>query len=456
MKSMFPQYKELTSVNFDVAWKYGLFVFDTNVLLNLYRYQATTRDELISVLGQLSDRVWIPHHVALEFQRNRLKVIAEQGKRFSDVRKAIESARSTLFGELEKLQLLKRHSLINPQPLTSGFEALVDKFLAELESLQQGHQKLTEPDPLKEQIETQFNGKVGQPPKDQAFVDEVYKEADARFKLKIPPGYEDKDKDKDEPDEHLHNGIIYKRKFGDYLVWRQILTFAKEKDIKYLIFVTDDGKEDWWRKIKSEGPKTIGPRTELIEEAHIHGGVETFLMYNPEGFLKYSKEFLKANISEETLKEVRDVSLTRSLAASSIAEFREHAMRAELCVLNWLLARFETVEETRTGFPDFIAHREGKRYGFEVKLFQNPRFLHHRMKEIIYRSFYELNTNGFYELAIIIIVPDVENVEEAKRICMRLSPEKMPSTLRIIIGLIEADSEGSEFIPYDEVCWPES
>ncbi len=44
----------------------ALFVFDTNVLLNLYRYQSGTRDELLNVLAQLSDRIWIPHHVALE------------------------------------------------------------------------------------------------------------------------------------------------------------------------------------------------------------------------------------------------------------------------------------------------------------------------------------------------------------------------------------------------------
>src|SRR5262245_28120928 len=122
MKGMFPQYAEHAAQEFGSAWQHGLFVFDTNVLLNLYRYQAATRDELLNVLGQLSTRIWVPHHVALEFQRNRLKVIAEQNGRFSEVRRIIEKARSSLFTELDKLQLQKRHSLINPQPLTSGFE----------------------------------------------------------------------------------------------------------------------------------------------------------------------------------------------------------------------------------------------------------------------------------------------------------------------------------------------
>jgi len=96
MKGLFPQYDDLAEKNFGIAWKQAIFVFDTNVLLNLYRYQTGTRDELLTVLGQLSGRVWIPHHVALEFQRNRLKVIAEQSKRFSEVRRTIEKSRGEL------------------------------------------------------------------------------------------------------------------------------------------------------------------------------------------------------------------------------------------------------------------------------------------------------------------------------------------------------------------------
>src|SRR6185312_16642733 len=101
MKGIFPQYEQHAAERIEQAWKLGLFVFDTNVLLNLYRYQAATRDELISVLEQLSSRIWIPHHVALEFQRNRLKVLAEQSRRFTEVQKTIEKARLSLFGELD-------------------------------------------------------------------------------------------------------------------------------------------------------------------------------------------------------------------------------------------------------------------------------------------------------------------------------------------------------------------
>lgn len=49
----------------------GLVVPDTNVLLNLYRYNAQTQTDLFAVLERLGDRLWIPHQVLVEFWRNR-------------------------------------------------------------------------------------------------------------------------------------------------------------------------------------------------------------------------------------------------------------------------------------------------------------------------------------------------------------------------------------------------
>ncbi|SRR5713101_4891393 len=457
MKGLFPQYADSSNQDYGNVWKQALFVFDTNVLLNLYRYQSSTRDELLNVLGQLSGRIWIPHHVALEFQRNRLKIIAEQNRRFSEVRRTIEKARATLVADLEKLQLQKRHSLINPQPLTSGFEKLVNEFLAELDRLQETQQKLSAPDPLKEKIEAIFDGRVGAAPKDQTEIDELYKQAEVRFKFKIPPGYQDTDKDKDEPDEHIHGGIIYKRKYGDYLVWQQLLSHAKAANSKSVIFVTDDGKDDWWRKIDSDGPKTIGPRPELIEEARLSASVESFLMYSPEGFLKYAKEFLKAQVSEETLKEVRDVSTTRSLRDISFREFRELAARAEQAVLLWLEERFNSVQENRLGFPDFIAQRDGKTFGFEVKIVQHPRMIIHRLRETIYRAYYELKERSFSEIVIVWIVSSPAEVEELRRTLARTTREEMPDNLRMLIGVFEdPESGGVGFVPYDDFSYNEA
>lgn len=454
MKSLFPEYDDSASKNYADIWKNALFVFDTNVLLNLYRYQTSTRDELLNVLGQLSDRIWIPHHVALEFQRNRLTVIAEQNKRFSEVRRTIKKTREGLLSDLDKLQLQKRHSLINPQALTSGFQKLADEFLAGLDRLQESQQKLTAPDPLKQQIETLFDGKVGKPPSDQSKIDELYRQAEVRFKLKIPPGYQDTDKGKDEPDEHIHGGIIYKRKYGDFLVWKQLLEHCESNNTKSIVFVTDDGKEDWWLKVDSDGPKTIGPRPELIKEAREAALVETLLMYNPEGFLKYAKDFLKVRVSEETLKEVRDLSTSRSKRDINFLDYRELAIRAEQAFMFWLESRFEKVHSNRRGFTDFIAEHEGKTYGFEVRMVQNPRMSFNRLKESLYRAYYELKEKDFSEIALVWIVSSPAEGDELRQMLARLTNVAMPDDLRIIIGIFDdSESGGDGFHYYDDFSY---
>jgi hypothetical protein len=38
-----------------------MFVVDTNVLLNLYRYSRSTRDELLRVLRALENKLFLSH-----------------------------------------------------------------------------------------------------------------------------------------------------------------------------------------------------------------------------------------------------------------------------------------------------------------------------------------------------------------------------------------------------------
>jgi len=454
MRALFPQYKDLVTEDYIDAWKQALFVFDTNVLLNIYRYHSGTRDELLNVLEQLADRIWIPHHVALEFQRNRLKVIAEQGKQLSEIHRTIENSQRSLFADLEKLQLNKRHSLINPEPLQSGFNNLVNDFLKELNRLQESQQKLTEPDPLKAKIETLFDKRVGDPPLNQEEIDKLYKEAEQRYKLKIPPGYKDTEKDKDGADEHKHGGIIYKRKYGDYLVWHQLLTHAKNSNSKAVIFVTDDGKEDWWRKVDFNGQKTIGPRPELIEEASLHSQVDTLLMYNPEGFLKYAKTFLEVQVSENTLKEVRDVSKSANLRNSGFREFRVLA-RAKRAVMQWLLARFSFVQENQRGFPDFIVEEKGNTFGFEMTTAPIPEILINRLRETINRFYYELS--GFSVRTFVLVTNSPPEADELLIILRRAARNDMPDNLRLIVGVYkDIDNSGGEFVAYEDIVYSQA
>jgi hypothetical protein len=112
-----------------------------------------------------------------------------------------------------------------------------------------------------------FDGCVGSPPSDLE-VAELRKESERRIKEKIPPGYEDAKKD--------GTGS-----HGDYFVWRQVLQQAKAS-AKPVILVTSERKEDWWERAHG---KTVGPRHELLEEAHRVSG-QRLLIYQTDSFVE--------------------------------------------------------------------------------------------------------------------------------------------------------------------------
>ncbi|TCB66874.1 PIN-like domain-containing protein [Acinetobacter sp. ANC 4178] len=304
MKNMFKQYNYFyTPEQYKDIWENALFVFDTNALLNLYRYQEETKNEFLQVLDKISNRIWIPHHVALEFQRNRLDVICEQKSLFSKTKNALNSTSKTLSTELDKLQLRKRHSLIKIDQFVEKIDNLIKEFNSGLDDLKSTQQHLSHQDSLKEQLELLFENKVGNPPQSQKELDELYKIAETRYKNKIPPGYLDENK----TDICVDSSLIYKKKFGDYMVWNQILEHAKKnQNIENIVFITNDLKGDWWKKYDASGEKFNQPRPELIDEALIVGGVKNFIMYDSEKFLSYASNYLNVEISDSAVREVRD------------------------------------------------------------------------------------------------------------------------------------------------------
>ncbi len=89
MKELFSGYYSPSEIDFQKIWQSATFVLDANILLNMYRYPEEARRQLFTVVQSIAPRLWVPYQAALEFQRNRLTVIAEQKKRFSDVRKVL-------------------------------------------------------------------------------------------------------------------------------------------------------------------------------------------------------------------------------------------------------------------------------------------------------------------------------------------------------------------------------
>jgi predicted nucleic acid-binding protein len=96
-----------TTEEFDRMWEEGMFVVDTNVLLNLYRYSRSTRDELLRVLRALENKLFLPHQVGREFLERRLEIVRKQREGFSNLRQRVTGVRREMETELRKVLRLR-------------------------------------------------------------------------------------------------------------------------------------------------------------------------------------------------------------------------------------------------------------------------------------------------------------------------------------------------------------
>jgi hypothetical protein len=317
MKNLFDYHSHEKNEDIKEFWESGIFIFDSNVLLNLYRYHKETSDKLLEVLENLKGRIWIPYQVGMEFHKNRLTTIADQTGKFSNVKSTIGEIRNTARSSIEKLKIRNRHSLINIENFSEKIEKLLSDFDEDLEQLKKKQQGVTDQDPILERVHELFEGRVGSAP-NQKEIDAIYLEGEKRYKYKRPPGYKDLEKGEKDADTYFHSGILYKGRYGDLVAWKQIINHAKTSGIDIIIFITDDGKEDWWLQVDSLGKKTVGPRLELVHEIKQEAGVKKFLMYQPEQFLTYANNYLNAKISPNEIDEVREVTLEQKFPKRDI------------------------------------------------------------------------------------------------------------------------------------------
>lgn len=286
MRSNFPGHFEYAEDKVKKIWQSATIVLDANVLLNMYRYSDDARQEFLTLLKDTRERCWLPKQCAFEFLNNRVNVIREQVKAYDETSKSIDGLRQAFSGST-------RHPFLTKESY-SKLEDVVGTIKKELGENRSVQEKRIQDDEIKNAIADVFDGSVGSGFPEEK-IDSLLAEATKRFEEKIPPGYKDANK-------HPEPKSIAEKKSncGDYIFWREILEMASDRKVP-VILVTDDQKEDWWTI--SSG-RTIGPRPELIEEFQTTTSNE-ILIYRPNAFLKLAQKQLGANVSSETIDEIR-------------------------------------------------------------------------------------------------------------------------------------------------------
>ncbi|MEQ8671830.1 MAG: PIN domain-containing protein [Aggregatilineales bacterium] len=285
MKDLFPGYYQRTEGELDKLWSEATFVFDTNVLLNLYRYSPDTSKEFLGILEKLAEqeRLWIPYQVASEYQKHRLFIANEVTNTYEQIKNHLDAKNNEIrkiFGDLQnRIQS-------NLDSLFENLDGAIEQLKDEIETEKQAHLEWLAEDELTDKLAELFKNRVGA---SYSFdeLKEKYSQGGERFKKFTPPGYADMQK----------GGTA---QYSDFIIWSQIINFTKINK-KPVIFVTDDQKEDWWTIV---GEKRIGPRSELIIEMTKETSQE-FHMYVPDrDFLEEARQKLSVQITDDALEEV--------------------------------------------------------------------------------------------------------------------------------------------------------
>ncbi|GIO07996.1 hypothetical protein J31TS6_40240 [Brevibacillus reuszeri] len=291
MRKSFPGYYKPSEVELKEAWKDCLIVLDANVLLNLYRYTDSTRETLLKVIKIHADKIWIPHQVAFEFHFNRISVIDQQFQAYAQVSEIIAAIPNKLASELGQYS---KHPTINIKEIITAISEITDKISNKMINQSEGHPNFLKNDSLGETLSNILSEKVGEP-FDQEKLEEIYKEGAVRYERKIPPGFKDNTK----KEIKFFRDQVIESKFGDLIVWKQLIQKAKEVK-KPIILVTDDTKEDWWQKLRG---MTFGPRPELVDEIMVATG-NKFYMYQTDKFMQAAEKQLDEG-SSQAIEEVR-------------------------------------------------------------------------------------------------------------------------------------------------------
>ena len=211
-----------------------IFVFDTNVLLNLYGYATQTRDDFFSILETLNEKLWIPYHVGLEYQRRRLSIIRNEKVLFNDIEDNLAKIQKVFKGDFEKLALKRRFPKLyeNTDKLEKEINKSISNYKKSVQHWNNEQPCVRSHDRIRDKLNIIFNGKVGEQPKDQKWLDDLYKTGEERFKKKIPPGFKDDGKGSDNDTHFFNDGLYYERKYGDLILWQQLIEKAKCENIE--------------------------------------------------------------------------------------------------------------------------------------------------------------------------------------------------------------------------------
>ncbi len=163
--------------------------------------------------------------------------------------------------------------------------------------------------------------------------------------------------------------------------------------------------------------------------------------------MEFSNQYLSAEISKESIEQVRDVTLTKGIHTDSelLHQFTFHA---KLAVYNWLVSLFPSslIFKSRWAWPDFTVDdlKSGHSLGFEVQTISDSMASLTRLRDTVFHAYHETNEGRLDEITIICVMESDQDLDEAMR--RTQNNLDLPPSVRILFGLIESHDDPSQVV----------
>lgn len=272
MAELFPSFFQ-DKFNKSILEDNSLIVIDTNYLLSVLEFAPNLANKYMRALSMQKNRLYIPYIVALEFNFNKSEYKRSKTLTLDDLSNKVQDIEDDLVKkteEISKVIYTKEESKISKKTkeyIQSLKDELTDKKISSVKEREQT---------VYTDLVKILDGHIGKKP-DQETINKIQEAGDERYKQACPPGYNDDDK----KGYRTYDGITYQQKFGDLLIWEDLIEVAKKRNVKNIIFVTNDGtskaKNDLYYKIKNQ---IIGPHIALMEEVRLKTKAKLYLVKN--------------------------------------------------------------------------------------------------------------------------------------------------------------------------------
>lgn len=370
----FEKWQPLPEEHVTQALREGLVVFDANVLLHLYDLEEESLEDWHRIFNKIGDRVWLPHQVMDEFWKNRFTKLPTESSTTGFIGR-LQAAKGTVLDVYEKwLDDTKTENADEAlDELRSELSDVIGNISNQINASQEQRKQRFDRDPSKDGVvqllDKIFSRRVGEPFSNSELTKQ-HAIADARYSEKIPPGFHD-----DSNNEQAVKGKNSDAKYGDYLLWRQLLDHGKNGSgvaSGGLIFITNDGTEDWWRDPfenfdkatrKAQGGWLI-PHPLLVEEVQRELGASYIQLKSHEFLESIRTAYKDLKISQRTMDQAAEAEIASSDSkAEEVQRIIDEGLDSHVFVLtkhSEILARARIDDDGKT--TTILANSTARKY----------------------------------------------------------------------------------------------